>query len=474
MEKFAASFVTATAGIFVYLSLKELIQRRIALIGAIVFAFATDTWTISSQGLWQHGLVELLLSMSIYIIVVEEKTRSYKHIMILGILSGLFVFNRPADIILLTPILYYVLNLRDRSIAYYLGSMVLSGGLFLFYNVHYFGNIFGGYTILMQGFRIDPKNLISFAGLLISPSRGIFIYSPVLIFSILGYMKSQKIKNNNLKKFFLFFGIAILPQTLIYSCFNVWWAGWSYGPRFLTGILPALIIFLGLYMNDAHINIRRRRRRRNMFIITIFSILLIWSIFAQIVGAFYYPNGNWDGNPNVDQNPEKLWDLNDTQIKRSFDAGIILPHNLLDRLPFIMPLIGSKESVALCTHDGQYLFVDYQRGSEVFANRKINDIKDAFYLIDLGDNNIALQAHNGHYICAEYGGGRELVANRNNIGLWETFRIEYLGNNSIALRAYNGRYVSAEREGTVVSNSTSIGLRETFTLTRVCKNFVCV
>jgi hypothetical protein len=169
-------------------------------------------------------------------------------------------------------------------------------------------------------------------GLLASPSRGIFIYTPIILFSIVGYFKISKLSNSNVKKFLLISGISILGQILIYSAFVIWWGGWSYGPRFLTGILPVLFIFLGLYLKDAHINIKQKT---NLFIIFIFSILLIWSIFVQFVGVFYYPNGYWDGSPSVDLHPEKCWYWNDTQIMRSFNAGITSSGNYIKNLQTI-------------------------------------------------------------------------------------------------------------------------------------------
>jgi hypothetical protein len=175
--------------------------------------------------------------------------------------------------------------------------------------------------------------ITGFVGLLASPSRGIFIYTPIIVFSILGYSKISKLSNEIVKNFLLISGISILGQILLYSAFVCWWGGWSYGPRFLTGILPVLFIFLGLYLKDAHMNIKQKK---NLFIIFIFSILLIWSIFVQFVGAFYYPNGDWDGSPNnVDQHPEKCWYWNDTQIMRSFNAGIISPGNCIKDLQAI-------------------------------------------------------------------------------------------------------------------------------------------
>ena len=333
MEKLSASLIASISVIFVYLSLKELVQKKTAAFTAIIFAFATNTWAISSQGLWQHGMVELLLAASIYLIILNEKQNSDKHIIALGILSGLFAFNRPVDSILLIPIVFYILSLRDKRIAYYMCSAFLISLPFIYYNVHYFGSIFGGYNSLTNGLQFDAQALTRMAGLLISPNRGIFVYTPIIIFAILGYFKIKQISNTRIKNFFLVMGISILALLCVYGSFVIWWAGGSYGPRFLTGILPVLFIFLGLYLKDAHMNIKQKK---NLFIIFIFSILLIWSIFVQFVGAFYYPNGDWNGSPNnVDLHPEKCWYWNDTQIMRSFNAGIISPRNCIKNLQAI-------------------------------------------------------------------------------------------------------------------------------------------
>jgi len=63
---------------------------------------------------------------------------------------------------------------------------------------------------------------------------------------------------------------------------------------------------------------------------------------VQFIGAFYYPNGDWDGNPNVDHHPEKLWDWSDTQIIRTFSAGMISPGNFL-RISKIISLVRLKD-----------------------------------------------------------------------------------------------------------------------------------
>jgi len=218
--------------------------------------------------------------------------------------------------------------------------MSLSGAPFLFYNLYYFGSFFGGYATLLGGFSFGSEMIFRFIGLLVSPSRGLFIYTPIMLLSILGYFKVSQISNNRIKKFLSFFSYSILALLVAYSAFIVWWAGGSFGPRFLTGMLPVLAIFLGLFIKDINLNIKNGK---NLLVICLLFILLIWSVFAQFVGAFYYPNGNWDGEPNVDSHPEKLWDWRDTQLMRTFSAGMISPGNGLENILSIATLAQAKD-----------------------------------------------------------------------------------------------------------------------------------
>jgi len=331
MEKLSASIIATLSSIFVFSSLKELTNRRIALIGAIIFAFATNTWTISSQALWQHGMSELLLSMIIYFVIINEKKEENKNISYLGLLSGLFIYNRPPDSILLLPVLIYILSINKFKIIRYFSFMFAASTPFLLYNFYFFGNLFGGYNSNFDVLALNSETWLHFIGLLISPNRGLFVYSPILVLAIFGYFKISKIVNKRIKSFLFIFGLSIILNILVYSSFWHWWGGWSYGPRFLTGMLPILIIFSGLYL-DNHINYNNKKK---MISISIGLILISWSIFVQIVGAFYYPNGGWDDNPNLIQHPERLWDWKDTQIMRTFNDGMIGTRNPLKDLYFI-------------------------------------------------------------------------------------------------------------------------------------------
>ena len=73
--------------------------------------------------------------------------------------------------------------------------------------------------------------------------------------------------------------------------------------------------------------------RRDLLILGIISILLIWSVFVQLVGAFYYPNGNWDGEPNVVV-IQKNYGIGMIANNEGFSAGV-MPSKI--RCEFFLP-----------------------------------------------------------------------------------------------------------------------------------------
>ncbi len=317
LERISASTIAALSAVFIFLILDTLVKRKTAILGSLIYGLSTSTWSISSQELWQHGTSQLLLAIALYVLLIDVKKPSRWFILIIGLLSGLYVFNRPPDSILLSPIIAYLLLYRRTALIYFIAGSILSSAPFLIYNIYYFKNLFGGYGNLSSTFSI---NLSSLVGLLISPNRGLFIFTPVAVLSLAGYIKLKKIIiiDKGIRFLLYAYGPAILTQIFVYSMFYCWWAGGSYGPRFLTCILPIISIYIGICLNNYVDGGFKQAKVKSIFIIA----LIFSSSFIQFVGAFYYPSGNWNGEPlNVDTNPERIWDYKDSQIQRTFNAG---------------------------------------------------------------------------------------------------------------------------------------------------------
>jgi hypothetical protein len=95
----------------------------------------------------------------------------------------------------------------------------------------------------------------------------------------------------------------------------MWWGGASYGPRFLTDILPILCFSIGYvidgYFRASHNLVRRLFNWKAIM----FSFLLIGSVFVQVVGAF--GTTNWTYVPlDASVYTYRLWDVHDTEVER--------------------------------------------------------------------------------------------------------------------------------------------------------------
>ena len=344
MEKIAASGITAAAVVFFYAGLKEIVRKNIALITTVILAFGTSMWSINSQALWQHGMIALLFSILFYLIVRNEREEDSRIFILLGIFSALLVFTRPADMFLALPAFVYAAFKKKQNFIVYCVSGIIAALPFLIYNELAAGSIFGGYSNLLSEFNFSFQVIIHLAGVLISPSRGLFIFTPIALLSFLGIFKiKSQIKNPELQRVFYCFGIAFILEILVYSTFNCWWAGTTYGPRFFAGSLPLIFVLVGIFVDS--LGSTRKDKRKTTDGIRIVSIIIVslimWSVFVQIVGAFYYPNGNWNDSPATftvgpfDQaDTTRLWDARDNQIFRTFNAGPILinPINVVQNL----------------------------------------------------------------------------------------------------------------------------------------------
>jgi len=317
LAKTSASVIAALSCVFVYLAGKELFSRKTALITASVYAFATSTWAVSSQALWQHGTVELLLIALIWLILRNERERSKYCIIALGLLSGLFLFNRPPDAILLVPVAGYVAWYERERLLLYAGSAAVTGLPFLAYNLSVFGNVFGGYKQNLDLFTFNPGFAGNFVSLLVAPNVGLLVFSPVLVLSVLGYLRVRTISGDRIRNLLAAFGPAILAEILLYSFFGLWYTSvsYSYGQRFLTGFVPVLALFLGIALDDLLKPGQDESRAKAVRAVIV--LLVAVSVIIQATGVFFYPL-----YPDRSSDPGRVWDWSNSIIAGSWSYGI--------------------------------------------------------------------------------------------------------------------------------------------------------
>lgn len=390
MEKSVASLIASLSAVAFFLLLIKITSRGKAFLLTLIYAFGTETWSISSQALWQHGGSELMIIVSLFYLRLALEDQKRLNIILAGLFAGLSVAIRPADIFFLIASYGYILVSKRGKLHYfyYIIFPLIIGIIVISYNYLIFNNIFGGYSehvgisplifniskypcqfllfcfsfflilvyiliwprksrtsiniirkkskvyyslfaiVVILGvtafkFNANGVNILSIwdsflaglIGVLISPSRGLFIYSPVFIFVLLGiYMRFRQGQIFSEPIFDVSLGFVVLHILLISRWFS-WYGGYCYGPRMLTDIVPCLVILLIPGLSFIF---------RLPWLKTLFAVTFALSIAVQTVGVFCYEisQESWDGSPiSVEADKSRLWDWKDNQIMRTISEG---------------------------------------------------------------------------------------------------------------------------------------------------------
>jgi hypothetical protein len=239
MEKLCASFIAALSASLLFLLLRRRTKTSIALLLTLAYAFGTTTWVIGSQALWQHGMAELLVIGALLFLTAPCTT---PRALAAGLLLGLIGANRPPDVILAAALgvcgLYWAGRRRAALLA---AAAVLPMVVVMLYNVRVSGNVAGGYGLLGHAQFFAHPLLEGVGGVLVSPTRGLLVFSPFLIFLMLVWRHRPRGRDE--RNLTLAMSVAVVLEILLYAKAD-WRSGLSWGPRYMTDLLPLLIWML--------------------------------------------------------------------------------------------------------------------------------------------------------------------------------------------------------------------------------------
>jgi hypothetical protein len=272
MEKLSASFLAALSASLLYLLLLRRAKPAIALLLTLAYAFGTTTWVISSQALWPHGVAEVLVIGALLLLTA---TSTAPRVFAAGLLLGLIGSNRPPDVILAAALGAYGLYWAGRRLAPLLvAAAALPIVAVLFYNLNVVGNVAGGYGLVGKTKFFTHALLPGIGGLLVSPTRGLLVFSPFLIFLLLAWRYLPRGRDE--RALTLAMGAGIAVQILLYAKTD-WRGGLSWGPRYMTDLLPLLMWML------VPIVTALRGVGRALFLLAV-----IVSVAIEAIGAFSY------------------------------------------------------------------------------------------------------------------------------------------------------------------------------------------
>ena len=318
LSKIAASAASAAAVALVYLALLRLTGRRAAFWIAVLFAFATSTWSVSSQGAWQTSYSgPLLAGAALYFLLARDMARR-RHAVGAGACLALAVACRPTAGIFALLLTAYAFRHHRRDFWAFLACPAVVGILLVAYNFFFFGTILGGYTgkyVAAFVFTL-PQVAVGTYGLLLSANRGMLVLSPVLLVSFAGLIHVLLRRDDPL---LLHLALGILATILFYSTFTAWYGTFSFSYRYLVDLVPLLALFVP---RVSAWFVGSPWRRRGM------ATLAAYSVGVQIVGSFFYPCG-WYRSPVRDPAAlSRIFSWRDMEVVQCLRSGPVYPDGL--------------------------------------------------------------------------------------------------------------------------------------------------
>lgn len=266
-------FITAlTAGILWLIAIRLKYSDRVAMSLALLFGLATIAWSYANQ-FFGEPLSAFGLLLAFYGMLSWSTTGSVRWALVAGIGAAFAVMTVNANALAVALIAVYGIaklwydqrdlaaaerSTRDRlqpiikGLILFAIPILIGGALLLAYNQARFGSLFSTGYHFDQGEGFNNPIHKGLYGLLLSPYRGVFWFTPLFIATIAAYplfVRKHKYEA-------IFIGALSALFIIMYSLWWMWWAGFAWGPRFLVPLAAFWVLPLAPFL--ARLDVRLR------------------------------------------------------------------------------------------------------------------------------------------------------------------------------------------------------------------------
>jgi hypothetical protein len=319
--KVGASLTVTMAVVFVFFAARWRTGDWQAAAVALGFGLGTNAWATASQTLWQHESVLAGLGLAVMCLAPPAPRLSTWRLWVaaagLGVAGAARYQVAPAVLVLAISL---PARTRRPGAALALLPVVTCAVTMIGLNLHWFGHPLGAMAAFEAEMHppvhgvsgpLSTTPWVGALGLLVSPSRGLLVFSPVVLVALAA---AGAVRREGWGGDLRWCALAAAAQYGAYSCYSVWWGGHTYGPRYMIDVLPLLVPLAAA--GTGLVSVCRAAR-------AVAAAALAWSVALAATGAFCYPAERWNSDPSeIDRNHARLWDWRDPQFIRCWRTGL--------------------------------------------------------------------------------------------------------------------------------------------------------
>lgn len=321
-QRVTAALFTALAVVLVALVVWERVigdhRRRLVTTGIVAagFAFGTAAWSTASRSMWSQTPTIVLLSGALLLVqrLARTERANPAAAAALGALCAAAVAVRPTSAVLVGVLFVWtfaVLAHRGREWIPLLAGGAVVGGAWLVGNVAAYGSVLPAYTDSSR-LGLSHTTAEALAANLVSPARGLLVFSPIVVLGVVGLFGRVRagVVRGDLVTLDRWLMVGVVGHLLVVSSLKTtWWAGHTFGPRFMLEPLvplaalaaPAVARLVGLPDGAA----TGRTTWRAAAVLTL--VLAAWSVFVNAEGAWSGAALCWNNRPEIDGDPGRVW-----------------------------------------------------------------------------------------------------------------------------------------------------------------------
>jgi len=281
-----------------------------------VLGLGTSLWSTASRGLWQHGPGLLLLGgawLATLSTSDDTNTARDKRLAVLsGALAGLACGVRPTNLVLVLALGAFIAHRRRRVLLLWTVGGLGMVALGLAANVALLNSPLPSYFATDRA-GLHPQFIDAVASNVLGPSRGLLVFSPWLALGLLALLPSRRRLLGDDHRTFAWSAVAATGASVLVAASygERWWAGHSYGPRFLTETL----VLLGPLALVVVFGPRPSSTRWRLVSAVLAPILILGSVLLHAPGALTDVTDCWNSTPvDVDAAPSRVDDWGDPQF----------------------------------------------------------------------------------------------------------------------------------------------------------------
>lgn len=309
-----ASLLMAVLVVVSYATARLLLPTGASVAVALATAFGTQVYSTASRTLWSDTWGILLLAIVVLLLLRQEVTGRQVNGWLLGTLLSWLYLAKPTYATAILPVTAFI---AWRSPAR-LPAVVATGAAWLASFVLWSRNAYGSFLPPYYTQQLSTAHLLEgLAGTLVSPSRGLIVYTPALIW--VGVTLVRRWRHLPHRALAVAGLSTIALHLLVAASYPIWWAGHCYGPRATVGLVPWFVLLGSLALAPGPAADRGARPHGAGSLAAAVALLAV-SVALHARGAIAESTRGWSAHPeDIDHAPQRAWDWRYPQ----FLAGIL-------------------------------------------------------------------------------------------------------------------------------------------------------